>query len=188
MGFWGEKNCKKTLGPQAPMNPMRGFKPPIFMGTKTSKNAGQVVGSPRYKTLQHWCRYKNQFLQMKLKIPFLPWRFVLANLQDGLFSLENEGLEKSAKSPNWKKTNHLNQSSMTLGSMLTFHHGNPQPSFLGVITHILGCKTFIFHGFGFPWQGVISFDPKSFAKRPDFSHANRCGWIISTWQSVSPRW
>ena len=30
----------------------------------------------------------------------------------------------------------------------TVHHGNPQPSFLGVITHNLGCKTFIFHGFG----------------------------------------
>ena len=28
------------------------------------------------------------------------------------------------------------------------HHGNPQPSFLGVITHNLGCKTFIFHSFG----------------------------------------
>ena len=27
-------------------------------------------------------------------------------------------------------------------------HGNPRPSFLGVITHILGPKTFIFHGFG----------------------------------------
>ena len=28
------------------------------------------------------------------------------------------------------------------------YHGNPKPSFLGGITHILGCKTFIFHGFG----------------------------------------
>ena len=28
------------------------------------------------------------------------------------------------------------------------YHGNPQPSFLGVITHILRFKTFIFHGFG----------------------------------------
>ena len=30
----------------------------------------------------------------------------------------------------------------------TDYHGNPKPSFLGVITHILGCKTFIFYGFG----------------------------------------
>ena len=29
------------------------------------------------------------------------------------------------------------------------YHGNPQPSFLGVITHILGLKTLIFPGFGF---------------------------------------
>ena len=29
------------------------------------------------------------------------------------------------------------------------YHGNPQPSFLGVISPIYwGCKTFIFHGFG----------------------------------------
>ena len=32
--------------------------------------------------------------------------------------------------------------------LLFSYHGNPQPSFLGVITHILGVKTFIFHGFG----------------------------------------
>ena len=32
-------------------------------------------------------------------------------------------------------------------------HGNPKPSFLGVITHILGCKTCIFHGFGV--QGML---------------------------------
>ena len=28
------------------------------------------------------------------------------------------------------------------------YHGNPRPSFLEVITDVLGCKTFIFHGFG----------------------------------------
>ena len=33
------------------------------------------------------------------------------------------------------------------------HHGNPQPVFLRVITHI---KTFLFHGFGV--QGHASFD------------------------------
>ena len=34
------------------------------------------------------------------------------------------------------------------------HHENQQPSFLGVITHILGCKTFIFHGFGVQGQTI----------------------------------
>ena len=28
------------------------------------------------------------------------------------------------------------------------YHGNPKPSFLGVMTHILSKTTFIFHGFG----------------------------------------
>ena len=36
-------------------------------------------------------------------------------------------------------------------TQLTKYHGNPKPSFLGVITHILGVKPFIFHGFGVPW-------------------------------------
>ena len=34
---------------------------------------------------------------------------------------------------------------------MPWYHGSPKPSFLGVITHIcsfLGCKTFMFHGFG----------------------------------------
>ena len=35
------------------------------------------------------------------------------------------------------------------------YHGNPKPSFLGCITHILGCKTFIFHGFGVQGYLVI---------------------------------
>ena len=30
----------------------------------------------------------------------------------------------------------------------THYHGNPQPSFLAVMTHILRPKPFIFHGFG----------------------------------------
>ena len=34
--------------------------------------------------------------------------------------------------------------------VITLCHGNPKPSFLGVITHILGVKTFIFHGFWGP--------------------------------------
>ena len=33
------------------------------------------------------------------------------------------------------------------------YHGNPQPSFLGGVTHILGMNTIIFHGFGV--QGYI---------------------------------
>ena len=39
---------------------------------------------------------------------------------------------------------------MTTGKRYTnkSYHGNPQPSFLGVITHILEFKTFIFHRFG----------------------------------------
>ena len=40
---------------------------------------------------------------------------------------------------------------------ISYYHGNPQPSFLGVITHILGCKTFIFHGFGVPGYPLYSF-------------------------------
>ena len=43
------------------------------------------------------------------------------------------------------------------GNPPLFYYGNPKPSFLGVITttitHILGCKTFIFHGFGVQGQG-----------------------------------
>ena len=63
-----------------------------------------------------------------------------------------------------------------LGAMVSDCHGNPQPSFLGVITHKLGCRTFIFHGFGvqgwvirynldFNFQptcgcGLLTIDPK----------------------------
>jgi len=46
-------------------------------------------------------------------------------------------------------------------------HGNPKPSFLGVMTHILGCKTFIFHGFGVQrwWiQRCFEFAPGSLGK------------------------
>ena len=42
-----------------------------------------------------------------------------------------------------------------LGWWLTNYHGNPKPSFLGVITHTLGCKTFIFHGFGVEGYDVM---------------------------------
>ena len=42
-----------------------------------------------------------------------------------------------------------------MGILEINHHGNPKPSFLGCITHILGCKTFIFHGFGV--QGQFTF-------------------------------
>ena len=40
--------------------------------------------------------------------------------------------------------------------------GTQNLHFLGVTTHILGCKTFIFHGFGV--QRYLSFDYLSFNK------------------------
>ena len=62
-------------------------------------------------------------------------------------SLE-DGAEMSRR---WFLSKHLSVSwddeSLRLASEGEYH-GNPQPSFLGVITHNLGCKTFIFHGFG----------------------------------------
>ena len=56
-----------------------------------------------------------------------------------------------------------------MGGSTTDYHGNPQPSFFAVITHILGGgKTFIFHGFGV--QGLASFlGPNSEGDAADFS-------------------
>ena len=68
------------------------------------------------------------------------------------------------------------------------YHGKPQPSFLGIVTHNLGCKTVIFHGFGV--QGYIShllcmtWDCRNW-KRSSWSFG--CSRPYPTWHQSMPR-
>jgi len=65
-------------------------------------------------------------------------RHILPNSTVGLDGdFHPMGSQAVKKTPTTNKTKSKNRS----------FHGNPKPSFFGVITHILRCKTFIFHGF-----------------------------------------
>ena len=80
---------------------------------------------------------------------------------------------------------------------LTQGHGNPQPSFLGGITHILGMKTLIFHGFGVEVGLVNMTNPNNALKlertstkknHTNWSVCSRLPYMRSTPQKVWSTW